>query len=493
MIEKFSLLEDQIIDRIIGEALEVLENRGVFIENEQGKKLLFEAGLTSQTSHGKEMVLIDRSSVENALAKAPSFIELYSRDNLSKPALNIGNDNVHFYPGAAAIYYYDYSQDRIRDANTPDLVKLLRLTDSLANLDAQSSSMVPSDLPKALAGRYRLYLMLKNCSKPIVTGTFRKNSFDVMKEMLVAVRGDERSLAEHPLAIFCACSSPPLKWSDLTCHDLIKCARSEIPVQLISVPMSGASAPVTLIGSVVQHTAENLSGLVLSQLAKPGAPVIYGGSPTIIDMKKGNTPLGAVETMMLNAACNEVGKRLGLPTHAYMGLSDSKRLDSQSGLESGIGTILGALAGVNMIAGPGMMAFENCQSAEKLVIDNEICGMAKRLLEGIKPRNGEDRLAQDLFSGDIYKGNHFLTSPITLKWLREEFYSPSSVIDRNEKDVWEQKGSLRTDERAHARVEEVLEGYEPVSSPERADDADLEEIIKSQAKKHGLTELPHEV
>jgi trimethylamine--corrinoid protein Co-methyltransferase len=347
--------------------------------------------------------------------------------------------------------------------------------------------MIPTDVPKDITDRYRLFLVLRNSSKPVVTGTFTLDGFDVMNEMLLAIRGSKEALKERPLAIFDVCPSPPLKWSNLTCHDLIECAKAGIPAEFISMPMTGASAPVTLAGAVVQHTAETLSGVVIGQLAQPGAPLIYGGSPTAFDMRKGTPPMGAIETMMIDCAYVQIGKHLGVPTQAYMGLSDAKLPDSQAGLESGIGAILAALGGVDLVAGPGMLTFESCQSPEKLVIDNEICGMAKRLIEGINPRT--DRLAEDLFHGDIYQGDHFLTSPTTMKWFRKEFFQPGSVIDRDDKDVWIQKGATTAEDKAHQEVKRILASHTPLPLSGEID-RELMRIMEQDAKKYGLERLP---
>ena len=108
----------------------------------------------------------------------------------------------------------------------------------------------------------------------------------------------------------------------------------------------GANSPASIFSAVVQHCAENMSGVVISQLAMKGSPVIWGGSPSVFDMRKGTTPMGAIETTMIDVAYAQVGKHLGFPTHAYMGLSDAKVLDPQAGLESGMGCILAALQGI---------------------------------------------------------------------------------------------------------------------------------------------------
>jgi trimethylamine--corrinoid protein Co-methyltransferase len=316
--------------------------------------------------------------------------------------------------------------------------------------------MISTDVPKAMQDRYRLYIGLLFCKKPVVTGTFAMESFRIMKDMLVAVRGSEKALKEKPLAIFDCCPSPPLKWSNLTCQNLIDASRAGIPAELISMPLTGATAPVTLAGALVQLTAENLSGIVIHQLAQPGSPIIFGGSPAAFDMRKGTTPMGAMETMMINAAFVQVGKHLGLPTHSYMGLSDAKIVDGQAGLETGMGALSAALAGANAISGVGMLNFESCQSLEKLVLDNEICGMALRMVRGIEARG--ERLAGDLY-GDIYDGQHFLASEETLRWFRKEMDQPGPAIDRDTYDVWKSQGKKSAWDRACGEVERITSSH----------------------------------
>jgi len=305
----------------------------------------------------------------------------------------------------------------------------------------------------------------------------------VMRDLLSAVAGGEEALRERPTAIFDACPSPPLKWSSLTAQSLLDCARSGLPAELVSMPLLGATAPLTLLGGLVQHTAENLSGVVIHQLAGPGAPIIYGGSPAAFDLRYGTPPMGAIETMMLDCAYVQVGRYLGLPTHAYLGLSDAKVVDAQAGLEAGLGTLLAALAGVNVVSGAGMLDFESCQSLEKLVLDHEICGLVKRLLRGVEPRSA--RLAEDLF-GDLSAGDCFLASPTTLRWLREEIHWPSEVLDRATRESGPSGNLLQ---RARAQAQARLAAHRPTPLPEEVQKA-LTEILAADARRHGIERLP---
>jgi len=231
-----------------------------------------------------------------------------------------------------------------------------------------------------ISDSYRLYLSLLYGRKPVVTGAFTVEAFGIMRDLQLAVRGSDEALAAKPLTIFSCCPTSPLKWSDVTSQNVVDCARAMVPVEFVAMPLAGFMAPVTLVGTLIQHTAETLSGIVISQLTNPGAPILYGGSPAAFDIRYETTPMGAVETEMIDCAYNEIGKYLGLPTQAYIGLSDAKILDAQAGLETAMGATLAALSGINNISGPGMLDFESCFSLEKLVLDNEICGMTLRLV-----------------------------------------------------------------------------------------------------------------
>ncbi len=475
---KLELLDKKRVEQIIDEALELLLKVGVFVENKEGLFLLADAGV--RIDRKKKRAYLKKELVEKCLKTCPKVIEVYDREE--RLALNLKEDKVHFNPGSAALWIYDLKKDAIREPVTSDLIKFAQLVDGLDYLKAQSTALIPSDVPKQMADRYRLFISLLFSVKPVITGTFEKEAFKIMKDMLVCIRGGESNLRKKPLAIFDCCPSPPLKWSNLTCQNLIDCAKSGIPAELVSMPLSGATAPITLAGSLVQHTAENLSGIVIHQLARRGSPIIYGGSPSCFDMRTGTTPMGAIETMMIDSAFNQIGKYFELPTHAYMGLSDSKTLDYQSGLESGIGAILAALSGVNVISGPGMLDFESCQSMEKLVIDNEICGMAYRLIDGI---NFEDKTPSlDLFKEEFLEKG-FLTSPHTLKWFKKEFFFPSQVIDRSNLGEWIKKGKKNTIWKARDLVEKIVspKSFNQIPIEKKKE---LQKIILIDSKKYGF-------
>lgn len=469
-------------DRIVAEAIAILERIGVFVENDEALRLLDAAGARADRSSGR--VLLPEGLVRKALRTVPHRVLVYDRRGIA--AMDLGGDRLHFNPGSTALRIFDPALGDSRTPVTKDLLDFARLVDALPNYAAQSTGLVSGDVPEEISDRYRLYLALRGSSKPVVTGTFRKDGFAPMYEMLLAVSGGERELRERPIAIFDCCPSPPLKWSDLTCQALIDCARAGIPAELVSMPLAGATAPSTLAGAVTQHCAENLSGIAIHQLACGGSPIVWGGSPACFDLRRGTPPMGAIETLILDAACAEVGKHLGLPTHAYMALSDAKPVDYQAGAESALGAMLAALSGVNNVSGPGMLDFESCQSLEKLVLDHEICGMAHRLAAGVAVR--EEPLALGVLEEGIAAGE-FLSLEHTRRWCRTEAYYPDPVIDRSTLAEWRASGRKDALGRASERVRKLLGEHRPAALDGGVRRA-LEGIALAEARRYGLERLP---
>ena len=482
---KVQFLSPQAVDRAIDEAYELLWNPGVRVHYDEALRLLADAGATVDMV--SRVAQIPRDLAEKAVETAPGSFHLYNFDG--EPVVHYGGDDVHFDPGSAAIEIADYGADQSRLPVTADCENFVRVADMLPQIDALATSIVCGDVPQNMADWYRLYLLLLYGRKPIVTGTFAIESFAIMHELLVAVAGSAEALAEKPRAIFDVCPSPPLLWSDITCANLIDAARAGVPAELVSMPLMGATGPATVVGSAVQHAAECLSGITIHQLAQAGSPIVWGGSPASFDMRTGTTPMGAMATMMLDSTYAQIGKAIkpgGLPTHAYLGMADTKIIDAQTGLESASGAILGALAGVNMMSGPGMMDFESCFSLEKLVIDAEIVGMAKRLVAGVD--DSADPLALDVMREVGHAGN-FLKSKHTRRHFRREDYIPTEVIDRDFRQTWFDKGALDINTRAHRRVQELIATWQPLEL-DPALIRDLEAIADRHARAAGLDKLP---
>ena len=476
MRPSFKVLSDEELAQVHEASVRILEKTGVRIEHEGAQKLLLEAG--AQKGDKKPLIKIPGTLIEECLDKVVSSLKLKGRNGKE---VVLEGDRSHFNPGSAAMFIRDYETYDIRPSTVEDLKRFVILTDALEFMSMQSTALVASDVPKELGDLYRLYVVLSNSDKPVVTGAFEADGVPLMNDLLEAA-GQGRNKA--PMAIFDCCPTAPLMWGQVPTQNLIDCAKLGLPAEVVTMPELGATAPATIAGAIVVGNAEFLSGLVMSQLTRSGAPIIYGGSATTFDMRFAMPRLGSVETAMLATGLTQMGKSYKVPTHAYLALSDSKTVDAQAGLETTIGALIGVLAGINNISGPGMLSSENCQSLEKLVIDNDICGMALRLGRGVTV--DAETLAEELISQNSPGGN-FLASKHTLKYFRTETFMPSTVIDRQGAKKWKDQGSKDASKRASELAETLIK-----KGPKTLD-KDMEQALKASLKnaseKRGLKDL----
>ena len=507
MRPKVQLLSSDLIRRILGEAFQLLMNPGVRVGTAV-VELLQSAGVEVRVESNDRVARLPEALVRKCLASAPTDFYLYSRQG--EKAVHYGGDDVHFDPGSCCVQMLDPNTLEARPSETRDLVRIVQVTETLPQFAAQSTAVVCSDAllsnelsndacngkhaPGAIGDLYRLFVVLQHSDKPVVTGSFSAAGLQGMIDLLAADSGSPDRLRQQPRAVFDVCPSPPLNWSEFGSHNLIDLARAGVPAEIVSMPLAGGTAPVTLAGSVTQHAAETLAGIALHQLAGPGSPIVWGGAPAIFDMRTGGAPMGAVETAMLNMACAEVGKHLGLPTHGYLVATDSKLVDAQAGAESARSATLGALAGINMISGAGMLESLACFSVEKLVIDAESIASAYRLARGIEVRSdvlsdkarGEKVPSQTLATAmfaQIGLSGEFLKLKETRALFRQEQHLPSTVIDRSARGS-EPASDILT--RARTRVDELVSKYR---KPSLSEDVlrKFQAIVDREADRAGRT------
>lgn len=468
-----SLLDPDLIAWILDEAFQLISEIGVRVSDNEARRLLQESGAALKD----DIVHIPEQVVRRMLNAVPASFSLNDRQGQAVVQYSPRNE-VHFDPGSCAVHILDPETLEHRPALTADLVRLVQVAEMLPQFAAQSTAVVCHDVPEVIGDIHRLHVVLLHSNKPVVSGAFSPRNLQAMIDLLAADAGGLKNLAEKPRAVFDVCPSPPLHWTEFACRCLIELGRAGIPVEMVSMPLAGATAPVTLAGSLAQHAAECLSGLTIHQLAAPGAPIIWGGAPAIFDMRSGTTPMGAIETAMLDAAYAQLGKSLDLPTHGYLGASDAKLLDAQAGMESGMTALIGALAGINMISGAGMLDFLNCQSVEKLVVDAEGIAMAQRLLKGIGTPT--ETLSLDMFR-QIGLSGEFLKLKETRALFKAEQILPSSVIDRGSLRAWQDGGRGDIFSRARERASALMAGYQKPDLPKEIV-AEFERIMQAASK-----------
>ncbi len=480
---RLELLDGPAVERIVAEAIDVLADPGVRVAEPEAAALL--AAVGADVADG--VARIPERAVREALATAPRTFCLHARDGSA--TVRYGSGESAFDPGSCGVSVLDAETGEHRASTAADLVRLITVAEALPAYAAQSTAVVCGDVPAEIGDRYRLLLVLLGSDKPVVTGAFNAAGLAPMLDLLAVDAGGADALRARPRAVFDVCPSPPLAWTAFASRCLIDLARAGVPAQMVSMPLAGGAAPVTLAGSVVQHAAESLAGVVIHQLAAAGAPIVWGGAPAILDMRTGATPMGAIETAMLDAANAQVGRFLGLPTHGYLGATDGKAVDAQGGAESATTALVGALAGIDLVSGAGMLDTLRCQSAEKLVLDAVSIDAARRLAAGMSISD-DGSIGAATIRAAGFRGA-FLELPETRRQFRAEQYLPGPVVDRGSLRAWQVGGSRDAYARAHSEVTRIVAAA--ADRPLAVDEAVAGELVarvSADLRRLGFDALP---
>lgn len=451
------VLTPQQIDQILTDARRILAETGIEVRGHALRQRLLDAGLPLDAAG--QRVLFPPDVVARTLASAPRSITLYDREG--RPHAELTGDRVHFVPGSSGLYLFDHRSGARRLAQTADFVDYVRLAGGLEHIAYLATAFSTADVPPEIADAWRLYLVLTQAQRPVVSGAFTEHGVPRMAEMLALFRRDRADLARRPLAIFTVTATGNFRYSEDSCQNLLDCVAWGIPIEIVPVTLMGLVAPVTVIGATVFHTVDVLAGVVMAQVVQPGAPVIFGGAPAAFHMRESTAPMSAVEAMRLDLAYVAVAKQLGLPTQSYLGMSENRAVDAQAGAESFGGALLAALAGINTVSGPGMLDYTIAFSLPKLLLDDELCGQALHLA---RPFDVVDDLpAGGLVAEQLAEGN-LLTAAHTLAHYRRALYTPGPIWDRQGEDSWVKGGRTTLMQRATAEVERRLASVQPVET-----------------------------
>ena len=322
MRPRIQVLDDALIERILAEARRILADIGMEVRGAELRQRLLAAGLP--TDKGGR-VLFPADIVDQALATAPRSFTLYDRDG--NPHAEIGGDAVHFVPASSGLKILDHRTGETRLANTADFTEYVRLGDGLANIAYLATAFsTHDDIEAGVSDAWRLYLCLTNSRKPVVSGAFTEHGVGRMAEMMQLFRRDRADLIARPMSIFTITATGMFRYSEDSCQNLLDCIQWGIPIEVVPVTLMGLIAPVSIVGAAVFHTVDTLAGIIMAQIVKPGAPVLFGGAPAEFHMRAATSPMLGIQALRLDVAYAAIGKALGLPTQSYMALSDSKFL-----------------------------------------------------------------------------------------------------------------------------------------------------------------------
>lgn len=471
MAPHLQVLTPNQIDAILADAKRILAEIGIEVRGAALRQRLLAAGLLLDATG--ERVLFPPDAVDQALASVPRSITLY--DRAGQPHATLSGDRVHFVPGSSGLYVFDHRNGAQRLARTADFVDYVRLAAGLEHIAYLATAFSTADVPPNIADAWRLYLVFTQAQRPVVSGAFTEHGVPRMAEMLALFRHDRADLAARPLSIFTITATGNFRYSEDSCQNLLDCVEWGIPIEIVPVTLMGLVAPVTVIGATVFHTVDVLAGIVMAQIVRPGAAVLFGGAPAAFHMRETTAPMSAVEAMRLDLAYVAVAKHLGLPTQTYLGMSENRAVDAQAGAESFGGALLAALAGVNSVSGAGMLDYTIAFSLPKLVLDNELCGQA---LQVVRPFESLDDLPAIALAREQLAEGNMLTAAHTVAHYRDALYVPGPVWDRQSEDNWIKGGRTTLLDRAEAEVVARLAAYQPIET-DPAIDRELRRLLLS--------------
>ena len=449
-------LKDTQLHAICDEAFRVLEEIGM-----AEVPTIVEERALARGAHlnAERRLCYPRALVEDIIGGAAKGFTYHGRD--PRHDIEVGGDSVYFGTGGAAVQTLDRTTGLYRPSTLADLYDFTRLIDTLANVSWFTRCCVATDVEDTLdLDINTAYALLAGTTKPVGTSFTLPEHVAPVIEMFDLALGGAGRFRERP---FCkAHISPvisPLRYGEDAAGVTLECIRLGIPINAIVAAMSGATAPATPAGFLVQSTAETLAALVLVNLFAPGFPMIFSNWPLVIDLRSGAFCGGGGEISMMNAGAAQIGRHLGLPSGVAASMSDAKAVDAQMGMEKGLAALAAGLAGANMVyESSGMMASLLGASFEAFVADDEMLSHIYRMLRGIEV--DRDSLGFETIREAVSGDGHFLGAAQTMAAMQRDYFYPS-LADRDEPRTWADAGANDLQTRAKARAGEILAGHFP--------------------------------
>ncbi len=449
MINFATLLTQQQVERTHAASLEVLENVGMLVRNEKARIIYKQHGcrLDAETRTVKFPPVV----VEKYRAMLPATFTFHGREPDYDRTLP--QDGPIIVTGSSAPDIIDPVTGHVRRARSGDIARIAQLIQALPAYDVFSISTLADDATPGQFTLARLYPSLKYCLKPIRSTTKDMDDAAAIMQLLYTLAGSAEAFRQRPFVTFHYCPVvSPLTMDELSTEAVINFSEAGLPVYPSIVPNAGLTSPMSMAGTLVQGNAEFLAISILMQMVREGTPTIYATLPTVADMRTGAYASGGIECGMLHMAFAQMARYYNVPCGGYIGLSNSKINDAQSGYETGMSTAAGVLAGADMLNMGGLLDALKVFDFAKAVIDDEIAQMLKRLKRGIL--FNEEELALQVIA-QTKPGGSFMMTSHTAKRMKSEALLPR-LSDREAREIWEKKGSLDTHARAMQRVNEIL-------------------------------------
>lgn len=433
-------------------SLEILERTGVDVLLPEAVDLLREAGADVT---GKSRVRIPSYLVEEALRHAPNRIIISDRNG--KPAMYLEGHNIYYGTGTDTQFVVDAFGNR-RPSGGDDVEKAALICDYLPNIDFVGSmgGVNKKEVDPRISDRHNFARMLCNTTKPIMFTAWSLEGLSDIYEMAAAVRGSAENFRRSPFIFHYAEPVTPLTHAPDSLQKLLFCVEKGIPIIYVCAGITGGTTPATLAGALALSNAEFLSGLVIAQLKRKGAPVVFGGGSTPMDMRTTVNLYSGPEFCLMHTALKEMASYYGLPDFNTAACSDSKILDQQAAIDYTFSVIQAGLIGSNIIHDVGYLESGLSACWEGIVMADEIIDQVRHFLKGIEVN--KETLALDVID-KVGPGGNFLAEDHTVRHFKETWYP--KLGNRDTYENWARAGSKPLAVVLNEKVEWILENHKP--------------------------------
>jgi len=453
--------KDAITSLVHEKSVEILNEIGFCVPDSPTLEKLSVAGFL--VDHDTQMVRIPSELSNEALGRIPQNVQLYDRAG-EKPT-KFGSYS-HFMGAGTPVNVFDLETGKRRYATRQDVRQLVSIQDALDQVDIVRPTVTATDQGEA-SDLVEIAELLCNTTKPVVHRTLSPNRVEAAVEMLVAVAGSEEALRNRPhmATVYCPVSPGYFTAENIRC--MLLWAKHGVPITLLSMAMGGASAPTTLLGELVVINADILAWIVALQILFPGTPLLYGSVSAVLDMRTGILPLGSPERGMINSGAAIMGNYYGMPSMCGGLSADAKQLDAQAGFEKAVTAVPLLLEGASIIYGVGATDAGSTISYTEMILDNELIGGLRRMIQGIELHNIEEEVAiikKNTPRGNFLKEKHTRVNYNTHwnpKILSRDAYETWAERDQTIEKTCRQKGidilKQHQPERLSAKTEAELE------------------------------------
>ncbi len=442
------LLAASEIEAIHGISIKILSEIGICFPEQEALDIFRNHGFKTEN----QIVYFNENQINNVISQVPDQFTIQARNPDRR--VTIGDGIPVFAPGYGAPFLIDPELGK-RVPTIKDYQDLVRLAHALPHQDMSGYLMVePQDIPEETAHLHMLQAHIHLSDKPFIGSTEGKTGAQQTIDLINILFGDK---TEDYFTTGLINPISPLHYSKDTVQALMVYARANQPLVIASLIMAGSTGPITLPGVIAQQNAELLAGIVLSQLIRPGLPILYGSTSTNIDMKTGGLAIGSPELSLCIAAHAQLARKYKFPSRGGGALTDSSTLDAQAGYESMFSLLTTINSGIDFILhAAGIMSSYLAFSFEKFVMDDELCGMLKNFQQGIEVN--PETLAFEVIQKVGHDG-HYLRQPQTLERCRTEFWIPE-LSDRSGLEAWWDGDRKDITDRSSERWQDLLSNYQ---------------------------------